>query len=533
VSPPRHYDDVPMDWVGDWSGRRARFTPRREAVVDASNGQRLTYGEMDERANRVGAYLLDTLGLSKGDVVCFLSRNRVEPIDLYFACGKTGLILSPLSYRLTQPELDDLLSRIQPQAFFYEAHFSQLIDSLDLPEALKASVAFGGEARTYENEILSAPLKNVNRPLAMNDLFLYVHTGGTTATPKVCKITHRQMIWNAFDLLATGSGGSGLSGRELVTFPFFHIGGWNTVTPLFHIGGTVVLMREFDPGLALRLIDEEHITHFGGVEVMFRFMIDHPNFEATRFDSVQYVNSAGAPCASEVMKAFWNKGIPLTQSYGLTEAGPSNFIFLPDGHSMAEIEQHADSIGFAMFHCDVKLIDPETGETVKPGDVGELCFLSPHNFEGYLNDPQRSASVQDEHGWVRSGDLARIDEHGFYSVVGRTDNMFISGGENVSPEEIEQALQNHPAVAQAGAIGVDDPTWGQVPLAVVVFKPGQNATTDGLAAFCRERLAGFKVPKHWRFVDALPLTGAGKVDRVSLRSDHAASVIEEEINETG
>lgn len=516
MSLPKHCDEVEFDWVGDWVGRRARLTPKREAVYDTGCERRFTYAELDERANRVGTYLLDMLGLRKGHVICCISRNRVEFIDLYFAAGKTGIILAPLSYRLAEPELEDLLCRIQPQALFYEEHFAGLVGSLELPESVRAKVAIGEGDSPYEREVLAVTPREANRPLAMNDALLYVHTGGTTATPKVCVVTHRQMIWNSFDLIATGSGGAGIGGRELVTFPFFHIGGWNTVTPIFHVGGEVVLMREFDADLALELIDREQITHFGGVEAMFHLMIASPKFKTTTFKSVRYINSAGAPCAPEVMRPFWEKGIPLTQSYGLTEAGPSNFILLPEGYSMEEIKRYAGSIGFPMFHCDAKIVDPGSGQPVGPGEVGELCLRSPHSFEGYLNDPERTAEVVDDEGWVHSGDLARMDERGFVYVVGRADNMFISGGENVSPEEIEQVLLKHPAVAQAGVVGVPDEQWGQVALAAVVLKPGAQADEEELKAFCRRHLAGFKVPKHWRFVDALPLTGAGKVDRQAL-----------------
>jgi len=517
MSLPRHYDDVELDWVGDWVGRRARITPKREAVYDTGSERRYTYAQLNERANRVSTYLIDVLGLKKGDVICFISRNRVEPIDLYFAAGKTGIILSPLSYRLAKPELDDLLRRIQPKALFYEEYFTELVDSLDLPASLSTQIPFDDENSPYDREVLATSPRDVNRPLAMNDIFLYVHTGGTTATPKICLITHRQMIWNSFDLIATGSGDGGIGGKELVTFPFYHIGGWNTVTPVFHIGGEVVLMREFDADLALELIDREQIMHFGGVEAMFRLMIASPKFKATTFKSVKYINSAGAPCSAEVMKAFWDKDIPLTQTYGLTEAGPSNFILLPDGYSMEEIQRYAGSIGFPMFHCDAKIVDLQTGETVGPGETGELCFRGPHSFEGYLNDPVRTSKVVDAEGWVHSGDLAQMDESGYVRIIGRADNMYISGGENISPEEVEQTLLKHPGIAQVAVVGVPDEQWGQVGLAAIVPRLEVKLDESELRTFCREHLASFKVPKYFKFVEALPLSGPGKVNRQMLK----------------
>ena len=528
MSFPDSYDHVPLAWVGDWAGRRAQLTPKREALYDTGCDRRFTYAALNERANRVGTFLLDELGLEPGDVVSFIARNRVELVDLYFACGKTGLILAPLSHRLAKPELNDLLDRLQPKAFLHEAAFAETVDALTIPDAVRASISIGDDDTSdFEARVLSTEPRDVNRPLAMRAPYLYVHTGGTTATPKICIVTHRQMIWNSVDLIATGSGGAGMEGKELVTFPFFHVGGWNTVTPIFHLGGSAVLMREFEPDLALDLIERERITHFGGVEAMFRFMMASDKFPNATLETVQYINSAGAPCSAEVMDAFWAKGVPMTQSYGLTEAGPSNFIFVPDEASFTEkdIKAHADSIGFPMFHCDAEIVDPETREPVAQGETGELRFRSPHNFDGYLNDPERTAGAIDADGWVYSGDLARQDSEGFVTIMGRADNVFLSGGENVSPEEIEQALARHPSVAQVGVAGVLDEEWGQVGLAAVVRASGQSVSEAELQAFCREHLASFKAPKYVRFVDQLPLTGAGKIDRkrIAQMLDTAAS----------
>lgn len=519
MSFPDSYDHVPLAWVGDWVGRRSQLTPKREALYDTGCDQRFTYEELNERANRVGTFLVDELGLKPGDIVSFIARNRVELIDLYFACGKTGLILAPLSYRLAKPELTDLLQRLQPKAFVHETAFTETIDALTMPDSVQASIAISDDADSdFDHRVLSTQPRAVNRPLPMSASFLYVHTGGTTATPKICMVTHRQMIWNSFDLIATGSGGAGMEGKELVTFPFFHVGGWNTVTPIFHLGGSAVLMREFEPDLALDLIERERITHFGGVEAMFRFMMASERFSDAALETVQYINSAGAPCSSEVMDAFWAKGVPMTQSYGLTEAGPSNFIFVPDPASFdkADIEKHADSIGFPMLHCDAEIVDPETREPTAQGGIGELRFRSPHNFEGYLNEPDRTADAIDSNGWVYSGDLAQEDAEGFVTIIGRSDNVFLSGGENVSPEEIENALSQHPSVAQVGVAGVPDEEWGQVGLAAVVLESGQSLDESELQAFCRKHLAGFKVPKYVRLVEELPLTGAGKLDRKKI-----------------
>jgi fatty-acyl-CoA synthase len=506
-----------LSWVGDWSGRRAMLTPTREALYDATENRRFTYSELDERANRVGAYLIEQLSLQKGDVVSFLSRNRVEPIDLYFATGKIGLVLAPLSYRLGAPELNHLLSRIRPKAFFYEEHFQSLVEKLEFPNSVKMKIAFGSQDSQYERVVLQTPPKPVNRPKSMNDIHLYIHTGGTTGLPKICLITYRQMLWNSFNLIVSGAGQHGINQKELLTFPLFHIGGWNTVTPVFHIGGHVTLIREFNPDLILELIERERITHFGGVEAMLRMIAQSSRFAQTDLSSLEYISSAGAPCSAEVMRPFWERGIPLTQSYGLTEGGPSNFFFVPVGRDMKTIEEKSQSIGFPMFHCDYKIADPKTGEPVPLGAIGELWFQGPHTFEGYLNDPEKTTKVLDGDGWVHSGDLARQDADGFVYIMGRVDDMYISGGENICPEEVERVVVQYPGIAQVAVVGIPDEQWGQVGLAAIVLKPGASVSEDELKRFCRKQLGGFRVPKYFKFVAELPLSGPGKVNRKILR----------------
>ena len=514
---PNNYDDLPMNWIGNWTGRRAALTPSREALYDVGADRRFTYGELEERANRVGAFLVDELGLKKGDKICFIARNRIEIVDLYFACGKTGIILAPLSYRLAPRELNDLLQRIQPQAFFYEDVFAELANGLGYPESVAERIEIADGDCEFNRRALVHEPRDVNVPLAMSDIFLYIHTGGTTATPKVCVIPYRQMVWNSLDIMVTG-GGLGQS-RELVTFPFFHIGGWNSFTPLIHAGAFAVLLRQFDPKLLLELIEREKVTHFGGVEAMLQFVLAQPEFEKTDLSSLEGITTAGAPCAAHVMKPFHDRGIPISQAYGLTEAGPSNFTYTAQDADMDEVWRHNGSIGTSMFHCDYKIIDQDSHKPVSTGEVGVLCMRSLHNFQEYLHQEERTASTFLEDGWVYSGDLAREDDEGFVYIVGRADNMFISGGENVSPEEIENVLLEYPAIEQAAVIAVPDEKWGQAPLAVVVSSQG-TGIADEVLAHCKKHLARFKVPKAVEFIDALPVTGAGKIDRNTLKANY-------------
>ncbi|MEX0731106.1 MAG: AMP-binding protein [Aquisalimonadaceae bacterium] len=511
MASPMDFDAQGMNWIGDWVGRWAAVAPARPALLDAGNGARYSYRDLDQRANRLARWLVETAGLVRGDRVCMLLRNRIEAVDLYLACGKVGIILAPLSYRLRPRELNDLLERIQPGLLVHEDVFDGLVTELALPASAKRTLRIADGDDSHERDVQRLALADMNRPLAMSDTYLYIHTGGTTATPKVCIVPYRQMTWNSFDLMVTGGGT--LDARTLITFPFFHVGGWNSLTPILHGGGYAVITRQFDAGEVLDLVAREGIRGFGAVEAMLRFIIAHPKFADADLSSLEAVTTAGAPCAEPVMRAFHDRGITITQAYGLTEAGPSNFIHSAVDEAPDDVWRHNRSIGTSMPHCDYRIVDPETLQPVARGQTGVLCMRSMHTFGGYLGQPERTAKTLLDDGWVYSGDLAREDEDGFVYIVGRADSMFISGGENVSPEEIENVIMALPAVQQAVVIAVDDERWGQVPVAAVVAKGADDALRERLLAHCRTELAAYKVPRRVAFVDALPVTGAGKIDR--------------------
>lgn len=519
MSLPKNYDDLPMNWVGDLSGRKAKISPNFNAVYDVATNTHYTYKQIDDRANKVAVYLRDVLNIERGDRICILMTNRLEAVDLFFACSKLGCILSPLSYFLHKNELEDLMNRIQPKVIIFEDKFADLIDSWTMPEAMVQKICIGDSEKFYEEEVLSSPLEEVNIPLSLNYTQMYIHTGGTTAVPKVCIVPYRQMVWNAVEILMTVTMvGAGMDQKILQTFPFFHIGGWNALFCTFYMGGEAVLIRGFDADLVLDLIDRGDVNSFGAVEAMLQFMVASPKFAETDFSSVVGVTTAAAPCTEAALKPFWDKGVRTNQAYGLTEAGPSNFMYILQTGTPEEVKANAGKIGHPMMHCDYKIVDKDTKEQVKQGEEGVLCMRSPHSFGGYLNDHWRTEKLFLDGGWIYTGDMAVEDEKGLVSIVGRSDNMFISGGENVSPEEIEQVLKCHPAVAGAICVGVKDQKWGEAPVALVVLRVGHSATGEEIKEFCQSQLAKFKIPKEIRIGEALPLTGAGKLDRNTLRS---------------
>lgn len=534
------YDHLPMEWVGNWSGRRADLTPNSYAIYEPSTGRRLTYRQMDQRAELVGKLLSVQLQLAPGEPICLLSRNRLEAVELYLACGKTGVVLAPLSYRLAEPELNDLVQRIAPRVLFYDEALVKQATALQLPDGCVAlELADAGEgvyrracAEVADNaeqhvqaqapRVTAGVADSVNRPLRLSDPFLYVHTGGTTARPKICVVSHRQMVWNAVDILASSGGALGPQ-RELLTFPLFHIGGWNTLTPVYYAGGFTVLPRGFEAGAALELIEDEQISHFGAVEAMLQMMTEDPAFAGTDLSSLASITTAGAPCSATTMQPFWDRGVPVSQSYGLTEGGPSNFLYVLEDQGVEEVRERYDSIGRAMFHTDYRIVHPQTLAPLADGESGVLLLRSPHNFDGYLDEPQRSKQVLLDGGWIYSGDLAYADEEGYVRIVGRVDNVFISGGENVSPEEVEEILVRHAGIDKAAVVGIDDRRWGKVPAAAVVARRGADIDAEQIRSYARRELAAFKAPRYIRFVDDMPLTGAGKIDRQQIRQDFATT----------
>lgn len=513
---PTQPDLQPMNWIGDWAGVRARLTPRRVAVVEGDEARRWTFAELDERARRVANGLLH-LGLERGDVVAFIGGNRLEVIDLFLACGKLGLVLAPVSPRLAAGDVRGLLERIRPRALFVDPTCNDLAEQAGYPAGLKTRMDLDGDHGRFGAELLAGPADPINLPLALADVVLYIHTGGSTGLPKICVVTYRQMLWNAFELIVAAP--EGLAGRrELLLFPLFHIGGWNTFLPVFHAGGRVVLTRGFDPGRVLSLVAAERINHFGAVEAMLNALSSAEDFPGADLSTLEAITSAGAPCSRRAMAPFWARGIGVFQAYGQTEAGPSNFVHGRLDTDWQDMLDHWDSVGTAFPHCDYRIVAAEQGDPVAPGHAGVLWLRSAHAFDGYLDDPARTAAVRRPEGWIDTGDLAVEDEYGYVRIVGRADDMYVSGGENIAPEEIEAVVLAHETVAEAGVVGVPDERWGQVGALAVVPVPGRRLDPDAFEHWLTERLAGFKRPRRLALMRALPRTGAGKLDRRALRA---------------
>jgi len=514
-------EHAPQHWVGDWSARRAALSPDRVGLVDATTGREFTYADLDRRANRC-ARLLAEYGVTRNDGdedaggrVAVVSRNRPEFVDLFFATGKTGGVLAPLSHRLAPPETAELLDDVGPSLVVVEAPFAEDVSQalaateLDCPVLSLPSEDESAEVnwRAYDEALPDDGTAYDGPALAPSDPHIFLHTGGSTGTPKETVLSHEGIVWNATNTITAW----GLRDDDLtpLTFPMFHTGGWNVLTvPFFHMGGTLAIARSFDPGEVLSLIEERSASVLVAVPAVLRMMAEHDRWDDTNLSSLRFVKSGGGPCRESVLSSWWDRGVDLSQGYGLTECGPNNFA-MPDDWS----EDKADTVGVPAMHVDVRIVDDD-GRALDRGEIGELELRSPHAATEYWHRPEETDATFGDDGWLATGDLAKIDADGYVSIEGRKKNMYVSGGENVFPPEVEDAVSNHPKVSDAVVVPIDDEQWGQVGRAVVVGD--ESLSLDELIDFLDGRLARFKRPRDLVFVDELPRSGPDKIDRSAV-----------------
>lgn len=503
---------------GDWLGKWARYTPGKVALVDEATGRRYTYEALGARVDRAAAALQHLLGVQKGDRIAVLAYNCPETLELVFAAGKIGAIVVPLNFRLAVPELAYILADAAPKVFVYGPEFSDAARELlrEVPVEFPVPYAPGGFAACYEDLLESAAASEgpVKAEISLDDPHLILYTSGTTGRPKGAVLTHGTITWNAVN---TQVGWDLRHDDVTITHtPFFHTGGLNVLTtPLMHRGGTVVLMRAFDAAESLRIIERERCTVVFAVPTMFQMMLDTPAFDTVDLSSVRFFITGGAPCPVSLIEAYSKRGLTFKQGYGLTEAGPNCFTL-----DAKDAVRKAGSVGFPNMHVDVRVVT-EDGADAGPDEVGELLIRGPHVIPGYWRNPDASAQAL-RGGWLHTGDLVRRDAEGYTYIVDRKKDMFISGGENVYPAELERILAGHPDIAEAAVIGVPHPKWGEVGRAIVVVRPGCTVTERDVLAFLDVRMARYKIPKSVVFVSELPRNPGGKVLKPVLRERYGA-----------
>ena len=504
--------------IGSWLTKRALLTPDKEAVVDAE--RRLNYNQLNRRVNRL-ARTLQASGLQLGDRISILAYNCIEFVEVIMAAAKLGLILVPLNWRLTPTELAFNLNDSGAETLFFDADLAELADGVKGATPLKRFIVFGekqiSQARAYESllsgqsesEPETKPLPNLDTP------HIIMYTAGTTGKPKGAILSQGASFWNVVNLNVALDFTSG--DRNLLVLPMFHIGGIGLFTlPMLYDGGTVVIQRTFDPAKTLALLEEERITLFFGVPAIFLALIQHPLFDAGAFKNVRLVMSGGAPLPVSLVKQYHEAGIVLQQGFGMSEAAPSIATLAKE-----LALKKAGSIGRALMHLEACIVDDQMN-VVPTGGVGELVIRGPNLLQGYWNRPEATEEAF-VGGWFHTGDLARMDADGELYIVERKKDMFISGGENVYPAEVENMLYGLPQIAEAAVFGIEDEKWGEAGRAVVALKEGQNLTAEEIIDHLKGRLAKYKIPKSVVFVDQLPRNAAGKVLKTVLRQEHGLS----------
>ncbi len=495
----------------DWCEKWAQYSPKKLFLREHSTGLEWTYRDFNNRAEALAQYLIKDLGLKKGDRIGVYSKNRAEFILLYVACVKTGTILVPLNFRLTPRELDTLIGDAAPSLFLYEACFTDEVKRLNTLEVIpvKAEVE---SIRRFLAEDTETVIPGHKEEISFDETVMILYTAGTTGLSKGVMITHRQIFWNAINTVLRLNLTENDHTQSYA--PFFHTGGWNVLfTPFLFVGGSHTILNSFDSDLILELMEKEKTTLLFGVPTMLQMMSDSLKFETTDLSSVRFAIVGGAPMPIPLINIWHKKGIAIRQGFGLTEVGPNCFSLHQD-----DAIRKKGSIGFPNFYIETKIVD-ENGTELPPNTPGELWLKSPVVTAGYWRKPKETAETITD-GWFHTGDILIKDEEGYFFVVDRKKNMYISGGENVYPSEIEKYLYANPAVKECAVIGVADERWGETGKAFVVLNTGHSLTPEEIINYCREGLAKYKIPKSVLLLDSLPKNEAGKINRQELVRIH-------------
>ncbi|WP_409463634.1 acyl-CoA synthetase [Amycolatopsis sp. GA6-003] len=507
--------DRAHDGVGAWPRRRARAAPR--ATAFRCGELVLTYRDVHERTSRL-AGALSAAGVSAGDRVAYLGPNHPAAPELLFASGLLGAAYLPLNFRLSADELEFILDDAAPEVLVWHEQFDVLAAEVLARVDVAHRVRVGGaadDAAAYEELVLSADGPVPQSRARPGDVAMIQYTSGTSGRPKGVMLTHDNLVWNAINLLLDVD--LRTDDVSLVAAPLFHTAGLNNhLLPTFLKGGAAVIMSAWNPAEALSLIAEHRVTTLLGVPAMLQSLTQAPGWARADLSSLRTIMCGGSPVPSALAEQFRERGLVFQPGYGMTEVSPSA-TFLRAGMA----GEKAASVGAPSFFVDMKAVDEQLRE-VPTGERGELLVRGPNVTRGYWNLPDATAAAIDPDGWFRTGDIGAFDDDGYVYLKDRLKDMIISGGENISPAEVENALYEHPAVAECAVIGVSDRVWGEVGLACVVVRPEHVATADELEEHLRGRIAHYKVPKHYRLVERLPRNAAGKVLKPQLRARYQA-----------
>lgn len=491
--------------LGSWTTRRARMTHDRPALVQ--DGRATTYAELHAASTRLARGLRDR-GIARGDRVAFLGLNSVEMVLAMFATAKLGGVFVPVNTRLAPPELAYVLSHSGARLLVVEDTLAAAVSAPAVDELALETVTFARDAGSGLDALLSPDGADLDEDIGLDDLFMIQYTSGTSGRPKGVMLTHGNVVWNVYNLLVDIDLGS--DEVALVTAPLFHTAALNQVLfPTILKGGTALLEARFDPIAAIDMIEREGVTLLFGVTSMYLALAAAPRFHEADLASLHLALSGGAPIPESLLHTWLDRGLMIVQGYGLTEASPgATMLRAADG------VRKLGTAGTACFFADVRVV---VGDDDAPaGEPGEVLVSGPNVSPGYWQDPQATqAAFTDD--WLHTGDVATVDGEGYLRIVDRIKDMYISGGENVYPAEVEQALHEHPQIAECAVIGVPDERWGEVGRAFVVARSGAQLSEADVLSHLDKRLARYKRPAQVVFLTELPHNASGKLIKSRLR----------------
>jgi fatty-acyl-CoA synthase len=503
--------------------RTAGRVGAREALVVAHQGHRSTYSELVEECELVARGLLSR-GVKRGDRVGIWSPNRYEWVITQFATAAMGAILVNINPAYRTSELEYVLNQsgisfLILAAGFRQADYRAMLAEVKarcpgLREALVLEDGWEALHRDAAGTSVEA-LRELESSLQFDDPINIQYTSGTTGFPKGATLTHHNILNNGFFI------GEALhyseEDRVCIPVPFYHCFGMvlGNLACTTHGATMVVPAEAFEPVSVMETVQKERCTSLYGVPTMFIGELEHPRFKDFDFSSLRTGIMAGSPCPVEVMKKVQTEmHIPeMTIAYGMTETSPVSTQCATDD----PLEKRVGTVGRVHPHVEIKIIDPASGAVVPRGSSGELCSRGYMVMLGYWNNEEATRQAIDDARWMHTGDLATMDDLGYVNIVGRIKDMIIRGGENIYPREVEEFLYRHPAIADVQVIGVPSEKYGEEVMAWVKLRDGSTPSGEDLAAWCKGKIASYKIPRHWKFVDSFPMTVTGKVQKFKMR----------------
>lgn len=490
-------DTIAVNWIQKW----ARFAPQSIALVNDDTALSVTYNEL----NHVVAFYaskLQAYNLQKGDRVAVVSPNKLEFVYVFLACQHIGLIFVPLNFRLTASEISHPIQDCSPKLWIYDSAFEEyLVEANYTGNKLVFS-----ELDSWTQQALTQ--QDVAYPPQMgsfSDVCMILYTSGTTGKPKGAQITNEMIFWNSVN--------TGLrlnltqSDCSFIHAPFFHTGGWNVLTtPLLHRGATLIFVSKFNADRLLELCEEHKATIIWGVPTMMDMLSRSEKFASTDLNSIRYAVVGGEPMPIRLIEIWQEKGVPIRQGYGLTEFGPNVFSLNEE-----DAIRKRGSIGFPNFYIDTRVVN-DSGNDCKADEPGELWLRGTVCTPGYWNNAEATEKAI-ENGWFKTGDIVKMDSEGYFYVVDRKKDMYISGGENVYPAEVERVIRQLPFIREVAVVGVPDEKWGEVGKAFLVFdtEKAESLSVDQVQSHCKRHLAKYKIPKYFERISEIPKSDSGKM----------------------